>query len=508
MLTVSLLIEILRTRPRFVFWLAALTQTFLWFVVPSIFYSAPPGDLADVIAVGRDMALTASHAPPLAYWLAELALRAAGGHMIGIYLLSQICILVAYWAVFQLGRATIGERHAVLAILLMAGISVFTIGSPDFGPEILMMPLWALTLLHLWRASGERKELYWLAVALDIGLMLLTSQLALVLIAALLVFLALTQRGRASVATTTAAAAGLITAFMLLMSIALLREHGTAIVPDLAKLRKLDAIDRSLISWVKLLLLVVVAHAGAGILIVLASNLWRTKRAEAAAIARAPIDPYARTMIYYFALVPLIAVTMLAVITGKFEISGVAPLLVLSGLAIVVAGGDIILLHHQRILGSAWFALLLLPPLFAATGVMVLPAVFAVDLKVAQPADQIARYFTENFERRTGRPLEVVAGDARLAALIGLASARRPRVLYEPGKDLPLLVTPEQVAEKGAIVVWRATDNEGTPPPQIKAQFPSLVPEVPRAFERVLHGRAPLLRIGWGMVRPRVQTPQ
>jgi hypothetical protein len=127
---------------------------------------------------------------------------------------------------------------------------------------------------------------------------------------------------------------------------------------------------------------------------------------------------------------------------------------------------------------------------------------------VAQPADQIARYFTENFERRTGRPLEVVAGDARLASLIGLASARRPRVLYEPGKDLPLLVTPEQVAEKGAIVVWRATDNEGTPPPQIKAQFPSIVPEVPRAFERVLHGRAPLLRIGWGLVRPRAETPK
>ena len=159
MLTVSLLIEILRTRPRFVFWLAALTQALLWLAVPTIFYSAPPGDLADVLAVGREMSVrAASYAPPLAYWLAELALRAAGGHMIGVYLLSQICILVAYWAVFQLGRATIGERHAVLAVLLMAGISVFTIGSPDFGPDILMMPLWALTLLHLWRASGEDKS--------------------------------------------------------------------------------------------------------------------------------------------------------------------------------------------------------------------------------------------------------------------------------------------------------------------------------------------------------------
>ena len=69
MLTVSLLIEILRTRPRLIFWLAALTQTFLWFVVPTIFYSAPPGDVADVVAVGRELAFSAGSGPPLANWI-------------------------------------------------------------------------------------------------------------------------------------------------------------------------------------------------------------------------------------------------------------------------------------------------------------------------------------------------------------------------------------------------------------------------------------------------------
>jgi hypothetical protein len=57
-------------------------------------------------------------------------------------------------------------------------------------------------------------------------------------------------------------------------------------------------------------------------------------------------------------------------------------------------------------------------------------------------------------------------------------------------------------------VVWRATDNVGTPPPQVRAMFPTIVPEVPRVFERTLHGRAPLLRIGWGVVRPQGETPQ
>ena len=42
---VSLLIECLRGRPRFVFWTAALTQAVLWTVLPALFYSAPPGEV-------------------------------------------------------------------------------------------------------------------------------------------------------------------------------------------------------------------------------------------------------------------------------------------------------------------------------------------------------------------------------------------------------------------------------------------------------------------------------
>ena len=508
MLTVSLLIEILRTRPRQIFWLVALSQTFLWLVVPSIFYSAPPGDVAEVLAVGREMAFDASFGPPLAYWLAEIAMRVTGNHIVGVYLLSQLCILVAYWALFQFGRATIGDRHAMLAVLLMTGISVFTVSSPDFGPEILMMPLWALALLFLWRASGEGKEIYWLALALDIGLMLLTSYLAIVLVAAIVVFLAITPKGRASVMTPGAGAAAFILAFMLLASIAVLKQYGSPLFPDIAQLRKLAGVERSLVSGLRLAALIVVAHAGAIILIVVASNLPRRKNAEAAVVARAPVDRHARVMIYFFTVVPLAAVFLLALLAGRSNLSMLAPLLLLTGLAIVLVGGDAILLYHQRVLGVAWFALLLLPPALAAAGVMFLPTIFAADLKTAQPADTIARYLTENFERRTGRKLEFVAGDARLASLIGLASQRRPHVIFEPGKGLPQIVKPEDASQSGAVVVWRATDNVGTPPPEVRAMFPNIVPEVPRVFERTLHGRAPLVRIGWGTVRPRGEQPQ
>ena len=54
----------------------------------------------------------------------------------------------------------------------------------------------------------------------------------------------------------------------------------------------------------RLLALLAVAHAGLGVLVVLASSLARTQRADAAAIQRLPVDPFARALIYYFALAP------------------------------------------------------------------------------------------------------------------------------------------------------------------------------------------------------------
>ena len=61
---------------------------------------------------------------------------------------------------------------------------------------------------------------------------------------------------------------------------------------------------------------------------------------------------------------------------------------------------------------------------------------------------------------------------------------------------------------KGGIVVWPTTDTAGAPPADVKARFPDLIPELPRAFERRVQGQLPLLRLGWGVIRPQSQRGQ
>ena len=156
MLHTSIIVELLRSQPRLTFWVATLAQAGLWWMVPSLLYSSPPGDLPLVLAIGHEFQLGSSFGPPLAFWVAEVAYDIAGSP--GVYLLAQACIVFAYYGVFTLARAIVGTHHATFAILLMVGISAFTAPTPNFGPAILAMPFTVFAIVNLWRAVGERRR--------------------------------------------------------------------------------------------------------------------------------------------------------------------------------------------------------------------------------------------------------------------------------------------------------------------------------------------------------------
>src|SRR5262249_33136249 len=253
--------------------------------------------------------------------------------------------------------------------------------------------------------------------------------------------------------------------------------------------------------------LLLAAHAGLVVLVALVAGWPWPVRDPAPVIVRRPVDPFARQFIYFFAIVPAFAGTLIAVLIGwSGPVGGIAPLVILSGLAVVVAAGDGIRFSRQHVVIAAWFGLLIIPPVMAAAALAILPWL-NIDLRVAQPAQAMARFFAESFERRTGTPLQIVAGDPRTAALVALGASSRPSLYLDATPERSPWVTADTVRSKGAIVVWPTTDTSGTPPADIKSRFPDLVPEVPRAFERSVQGRLPLVRIGWGLIRPQTSPP-
>jgi hypothetical protein len=490
---VSLIIEFLRGRPAVVFWTVALTQAALWTFLPALFYSAPPGGVPLLLAIGHEFVLGSYLGPPLAFWLGEAAFRLAGG--LGLYALAQACIVVTYWAVFKLGCRIVGTRHAVLAVLLMVGIAAFTVPSPNFGPAVMAAPLWALALLHYWRAAGEGERGCWFLLALDLGLLLLASYIGLILLALLLVFTLVTPRGRASLFNSEPWIALLLFVIVIFPHLAWLKSASELVIGGLTENSNASVLSPGV--W--LCLALIFTHLGMGLLVAFASGWPRRPREMAPLIDRNPVEPFARFYVYFFALMPSASAIVIAFASGRLgPLDRIVPLVVLSSLAVVVAAGDRVPLYRENIVSSTWFGLLVAPPVLMVIGIALLPWTVAVDLKISQPANVEGRFFADNFQRRTGKPLQYITGDAELAPLIALGSPSRPHVYFDWAPQRSPWVSPDDIRRDGGLLVWPA----GDPPPALKAQFPALVPEVPRSFARMVQGLLPLIRLGWAVERP------
>jgi hypothetical protein len=498
----SLVIELIRARPRLVFWIVVLLQAGLWLTVPLIFYASPPGDLATVLAYGREYQVGTDLGPPLAFWLADIAYRVAGNHMFGVYLLAQLCSVVTFWFLYQLGRAIVGAQQAVLVVLLTMTISAFSSPSLEFGPLVLARPLWAMLLLHSWQLIGQNRRNVWFAWSIEAGLLLLTTSAALGMLLLLAGFALATERGRRMLMSFDPLFALLVIVVLALPYLIWLIRTDGLLLPLFPPLSDLGGrVLRLALLGGRLLL----GMSGIVILIAFNSQLFSSAPEEAPIIYRPPVDALARDFVYFFAVAPPLAGTLISGFFGFERVaggSGVA--LLMSGMAIIVAAGDLVYLRRQRLLRTIWAAIIVAPALAVIAGTLFLPWTGGGEVATSLPARSIAQFFGESFERRTNQRLPAVAGDAQIASLIAL-NAGRPHLMLDATPQRTPWVTPARFNETGGIVVWRASDTVGVPPPAIAQRFPGLVPEVPRAFEWLVNGRQPLLRIGWAVVRPKGQ---
>jgi hypothetical protein len=245
------------------------------------------------------------------------------------------------------------------------------------------------------------------------------------------------------------------------------------------------------------------AHVGCAILIALGFETSTARREARPSVDRPPVDPAARFFVYFFALAPAATLVLFAMVVGGPAPIPIAPLAVLSGLAVMVSAPDHLRIAHQRLAGYAWATFVIAPPLLAIFALTVLPWIVPIEIAVGRPAAEMGRFFGESFERRTGRPLEIVTGDAETAALVALAAPSRPSLYLDGAPERTPWINRADIDAKGAVVVWPSADTSGALPPAIRARYPDLVPDVPRTFSRLVQGRLPPVRIGWGVIRPR-----
>jgi hypothetical protein len=357
-------------------------------------------------------------------------------------------------------------------------------------------------LLHSWQLIGQNRRNAWFAWSIDAGLLLLTTSAAPLLLLLLAGFALATKRGRNMLTSFDPLFALLVILVLALPYLIWVIRADTVGLPHWPALAQLG--ERA-IDWTRLVGGLLLAMSGIVILVMLNLSLFSRAPEEAPIIYRPPVDPLARDFVYFFAIAPALVGSLISALFHLDRVvGGSGTALLPSGLAVIVATGDLVHLRRQRVLRLVWAAIIVLPALAVVSTTLFLPWAGGGEVATSLPARSIARFFGESFERRTNQRLRAVAGDAQLAGLVSLDRGRPHLFLdADPGRTPWMNWT--KFDQAGGVVVWRASDTSGTPPADIARRFPGLVPEVPRAFEWLVNGRQPLLRIGWAIVRPKGQ---
>jgi hypothetical protein len=367
---------------------------------------------------------------------------------------------------------------------------------------VLARPLWALLLLHSWQLIGQNRRNAWFAWSIEAGLLLLTTPAAIGLLALIAGFALATSRGQRTLMSFDPLFALLVIIVLALPYIVWLIRADAFVSPHWPAAADLG--ERAL-HWVGLLGGLLFAMSGIVILVALNYSRFGRNPEETPIIFRPPVDPLARDFVYFFAIGPALAGSLIAGLFGlDHVVGGTGIALMMSGLATVVATGDLIHLRRQRMLRSVWAAAIVAPAFAAIATTLFLPWTGSGEVATSLPSTAMANFFDESFERRTNQRLGSVSGDAQLATLITL-SPSRPHLFLAASPERTPWLNLARFNETGGVVVWRASDTAGTPPPDIARWFPGLVPEVPRSFEWLVNGRQPLLRIGWAIVRPKAR---
>jgi len=162
----------------------------IWTVVPTFTNNNLPLDTIEALAWGSNLDWGFNKHPPMSAFLAEFFYTFFGAQDWAYYLLSQICIIVSFFAVFKLAEDFFENKiFCLLSVLLLEGIYFYNFTTPEFNVNVCLMPFWALTVSYLWKGCRDNKIIDWLLFGLFAGFGFLSKYLFIYLGLAMDVFL-------------------------------------------------------------------------------------------------------------------------------------------------------------------------------------------------------------------------------------------------------------------------------------------------------------------------------
>ncbi|MGI9275998.1 MAG: glycosyltransferase family 39 protein [Endozoicomonas sp.] len=213
-------------------WLAliSLFQILFWTLGPWFTRHTLVSDTLEGIAWGNLWQWGYDKHPPLAAWVTAIFARLGETPDLPVYLLAQLCVVIAFIAVWRLSKEYLTGTGALLAVFLLQGVLFYSNRVERVTPDTLQSPIWALLALSFYFAVTRQSMKQWLLCGILAGLAVLSKYQAAVLFLPLFLCLILTVEGRASLKTAGPWLAGILALVIITPHLVWLYENSFAAI--------------------------------------------------------------------------------------------------------------------------------------------------------------------------------------------------------------------------------------------------------------------------------------
>ena len=173
-----------------IFYVFLTTHLVVWTIVPSLTNHNLPLDTIEALAWGSNLDWGFNKHPPMSAFVAGIFFYFFGAQDWAYYLLSQICIIISFIAVFKFAEDFFENKiFCLLSVLLLEGIYFYNFTTPEFNVNVCLMPFWSLTVLYIWKGYKDNKIIDWFLAGLFSGFGFLSKYLFIYLGAGVDIFL-------------------------------------------------------------------------------------------------------------------------------------------------------------------------------------------------------------------------------------------------------------------------------------------------------------------------------
>jgi 4-amino-4-deoxy-L-arabinose transferase-like glycosyltransferase len=482
-------------RPEALFWGFVALHVAAWTILPAIINANPPLDIIEALVMGREWQLGYAKLPPLPWWVVGAVSAVDGGHIWPIYLVAQLFVAVAFWAVWRLGTALLTPAQALVAVAALAGVHYFNFTAHKFNHDVAQLPLWALAGWSLWRALRIGRTADWLLFGAWIGLAFWAKYFVAVLVAPLVLFVLIDRDARRSLATPGPWLAVAVAVAIMAPHLWWLVAHD--FLPLTYAEGRLHA-PTGLLDHALNPLRFLVAQLGA---VAPAAGLIAAACLPPARSAAPPLERFDRRFLAVVALGPLATLLAGSVITGRSLIAlwGYPMLTFMPLFAVALIRP---LLDRAAMLRFAigWGGVFAGMAIAFVVAYGVIPRFDDRHRAPDFPGPAFAARVTEEWRAATGTPLRYAAGTMWLAGNVAVYSPDRPRAFVDADASGHPWIDLADFRRTGGVIVYWVDDPISV--------APTLRPLLERAEQRpvielpLLHQSWKIARVGFAIIRP------